>query len=51
MKGIELSFGCFEAQKVSRKAGIESDLNFLHSKCYLGLWPVSQVLEVQKLQD
>jgi hypothetical protein len=44
-------FCCVEAQKASRKAGVESDPNFLLSKYYLGLWSLSQVLEVQKLQD
>ena len=44
-------FCCFETQKASLKTGIESDPNFLHSKYCLGLWPLSQVSEVQKLQD
>jgi hypothetical protein len=44
-------FCCFKAQRASRKTGIESDPNFLHSKCCLGLWLISQVLEVHKFQD
>jgi hypothetical protein len=50
-EGHITQFCYFETQKASRKTGIESDPNFLHSKYYLDLWPLSQVLEVQKLQD
>ena len=49
-EGHRIQFCCFEAEKASQKTGIESDPNFLHSKCCFGLWPISQVLEVQKLQ-
>jgi hypothetical protein len=50
-EGHITQFCCFEAQKVSRKTGNESDPNFLYSKYCLGLWPLSQFSEVQKLQD
>jgi hypothetical protein len=50
-EGHRTQFCCFEAQRASWKTGIESDPNFLHSKCCLGLWPISQVSEVQKLKD
>jgi len=49
-EGHRTHFCCFEAQKASQKTGIELDLNFLHSKCCLGLWPISQVSKIQKLQ-
>ena len=50
-KGHRTQFCCFEAHRASWKTRIESDPNFLHSKCCLRLWPISQVSEVQKLQD
>jgi hypothetical protein len=50
-EGHRTQFCCFEAQIASRKTGIELNPNFLHSKYCLRLWPISQVSEVQKLQD
>ena len=51
IKGIELNFAVLKPKERVEKTGIESDLNFLHSKCCLELWLISKVLEVQKLQD
>jgi len=48
-KGYRTQFFCFEAQRASRKTRIESDPNFLRFKCCHGLWPISQVSDVQKL--
>jgi len=44
-EGHKTQFFCFEAQRASRKIRIDSNPKFLHSKCCLGLWPISQVSE------